>query len=657
MKSKISFFNKTIFMKNVTLYWPIWGIYTLISVVMQPGLVWLFNNMSYFANGYSDEMQLRDLMDTLGFYGYVLLIAFGALLTGMALYSYMYNNKSANMIHALPVDRTQLYGTTLISGWAFLIVPLLVTALLSTLLCIIYTIPGIGYVWLWFINAAALAFIAFSIVSICALFTGHIVVLPMYAFAVNVISWVVYFLINAVVTTFGFGVTELGYNAETIAGVFCPIQCFSNNLRWSYDYSDTGKITGVSLDGTGYVWMYLVLAVVLYVSAYIIYRKRKIEQAGDFLTVNWVKPIFRGVIAVLGAIYGAMIVREILLDTRLGCGMPLFVSLLLVLGVVFYFAADMFIKKSFHVFKKRNWLGCAISCLVVLVSFFGMYGLADKYEKEIPELSELEYAEIRLGYEITLYGEEAAAILEIQKDILEKADYIESQIEAGNRYYNTVQFRFQPKNGGWITRRYPLSQEDENLKEIYSKIAILEADEENYLVNTFGKDYASVSTFYGGNLDAFFIEPEDREKEDFYPQNSQGNKTLDEAQSKELYYAIIADIKAGTLMKYNVNDGKYMYMDGGYPEGADIEYYGSTGVHISFEYQIPGEKTKNEMSGIKEEGYVVDDYYYKDTNYVHLTIGPDCENVVNKLVELGIIESIGHIWWGDAEELLKLQTY
>ena len=657
MKSKISFFNKTIFMKNVTLYWPIWGIYTLISVVMQPGLVWLFNNMSYFANGYSDEMQLRDLMDTLGFYGYVLLIAFGALLTGMALYSYMYNNKSANMIHALPVDRTQLYGTTLISGWAFLIVPLLVTALLSTLLCIIYTIPGIGYVWLWFINAAALAFIAFSIVSICALFTGHIVVLPMYAFAVNVISWVVYFLINAVVTTFGFGVTELGDDALTLAGVFCPIQCFGDNLRWQYEYTETKEIKGVLLTGTEYIWIYLVLAVVFYVSAYMIYRKRKIEQAGDFLTINWVKPIFRGVVAVLGAIYGAMTVRAILLETRIGCGMPLFVCFLLVMGVIFYFVADMFIKKSFHVFKKRNWIGCAISCLVVLASFFGMYGLAEVYENDVPELEDLKYAEIRMGYDITLYGEDMATILEIQKDILEKADYIESRIADGERYYDMVTIRYQPEGKAWIYRRYPLSMQDASLTEIYKKIAVLEEDEENYLVNTLGKDYTNASTFYGGSLNAFFIDPEDREKEGFYPQNSQGNKTLDEAQSKELYYAIIADIKAGTLMKYNVNDGKYMYEDGGYPESAATEYYGATGVSISLEYQIPGEESNDEANWIKEEGYVVEDSYYKDVKYVYLDIGPDCENVVNKLVELGIIESIGHIWWGDAEELLKLQQY
>ena len=654
MKSKISFFNKTIFMKNVTLYWPIWGIYTLISVVMQPAPLWLFNNMSYYANGYSNVMQFRDLIDTLGFAGYVVLIAFGAMLSGMALYSYMYNSKSANMIHALPVDRTQLYGTTLISGWAFLIVPLFVTALLSTLMCLIYTIPGIGYVWLWFLNAAALAFIAFSIVSICALFTGHIVVLPMYVFAVNVISWIVYYLINAVVATFGFGVTELGDDALRLAGMFCPIQCFGDNLRWEYIYSETREIVGASLDGTGYIWMYLVAALVFYVAAYIIYRKRKIEQAGDFLTVNWVKPIFRVVVAVLGAIYGAMIVRVILLDTRLGCSMPLFIVLMIVASVISYFAADMFIKKSFHVFKKKNWIGCGISSIVVLVAFFGMYGLADVYENDVPEIEDLKYAEIRLGYEITLYGEEMETILEIQKDILEKADYIESRIADGERYYDTVTIRYQPEGKDWVYRRYPLSRQDESLKEIYQKIEILEADEENYLINTLGKGYADVSVFYSGNFNAFFIDPADREKEDFQADSNYKNISLDDTQTKELYYAIIADIKAGTLMKYNVNDGKYMYDDGSYAEGADVEYYGSTQVSISLEYQIPQDEADADVSEpVKDDGYVVEDTYYEKSKYVYLDIGPDCENVINKLIELGIIESVEHIWWGGAEELLK----
>lgn len=648
MKSKISFFNKTIFMKNVTLYWPIWGIYTLISLVMQSGVVWLCNNMSYFGNGYSDEEQFRDLMGALHFEGYVVLIAFGALIAGMALYSYLYNSKSANMIHSLPVDRTQLYGTTLISGWAFLIAPLFVTALLTSLFCLIYTIPGIGYVWLWFLSTTGLAVIAFSIVTICALFTGHIVVLPMYVTAVNLLSWLVYYLVNTVITTFGFGVYELGSNAEFITGVFCPIQCFVENLNWVYDYSDTGKLKGVSLSGEMYLVLYLVLAVVFYVSAYVIYRKRKIEQAGDFLTVNWIKPIFRGVVTVFGAIYGAMIVRSILLDTSLGCGMLAFVIIMLVCGVVFYFAADMFIKKSFHVFKKRNWIGCAVASVIVLISFFGMYGMADQYEKDVPNLEDIEYAEIRSGYDIALYGEQVEAVLEIQKAILEKADYIEARLAAGERYYNIVTIRYKQTNGEWIYRRYPLLQEDANLKEIEDKIAVLEQDEENYLVTTFGKDYANITTFYGGNLKAYFIDPENRnDAAGVIPEPMYETRKLNEVQAKEMYYAILADIKAGTLMKYNVYDSKYLY-----DEGVDVDYNGLTQC-ISIEYEFPAEVVASENAALPAGAYPVDDEYVQKYNHVYLNFGPDCENIINKLVELGIIESVEHLWWGSAEGLMK----
>ena len=160
MKSKISFFNKTIFLKNVTLYWPIWGVYAFFVLMYQPIIYWIATSMSLRYEQFTQAQKLQDLISTLNFSPYVILIALTALVSGMALYSYLYNSKSANMIHSLPVDRTQLYGTALISGWAFLIVPLFISAVLMTILCLCNGIPEIGYVWLFFLCAAGIAFIA-----------------------------------------------------------------------------------------------------------------------------------------------------------------------------------------------------------------------------------------------------------------------------------------------------------------------------------------------------------------------------------------------------------------------------------------------------------------------------------------------------------------
>lgn len=646
MKSKISFFNKTIFWKNVTLYWPIWGIYTFALFLMQPATIWLSNNWGHFTE-YTDAMKLRDLIWCLQFESYVWWIAITALVSGMALFHFMYNHKSANMIHALPVDRNQLYGTTVISGLAFLIVPQLVMAVMSTILCLVYAVPGIGYLWMWFLAAAALSIIAFSIVTICALFTGHIAVMPMYVVAVNLIPWVVYYLVEVVITTFAFGVTYLDDRATDLVRVFCPMECFYEYLTWNCDYSDMGNVESVTLEGTKYLVLYLVLAIIFYVSAYVIYRKRKIEQAGDFLTVNWVKPIFRVVVSIFGAIYGALLVRQVLMETSIGCGIFLFVCLLVVIGGVFYFAADMFIKKSFHVFKKSNWMRCGISSAIVALAFFGMYGLSGVYEKEVPELEDIRYAEIRLGYQVTLFGEQAEPILEIQKAIQEQADFIEENIDSRNYYYNSVRISYVLHDGTRIERYYPVleMEENEELEEIFYQIKLLESNEENFLVNTFGRDYANVSTFYTGALEGHFIEPEDREKEDCFAEAEFGTKKLNEEQTKELYYALIEDVKAGTLMKYNVYNGKYIHMEDAY-----VDYYWSSEVLLYLEYESP---TANEPKAESSYAVAPEDEYYKSPNYVYVYIGPDCTNVVNKLVELGIIESVEHLWWSAAEDMLK----
>lgn len=657
MKSKISFFNKTIFWKNVTLYWPIWGLYTLLCFVFQPIMLWITNNMDYFyvgSEGYPDARQLRDLVDHLAFEPYVILIAFAALFSGMALYSYLYNNKSANMIHSMPVDRTQLYGTALISGWVFLIVPLFATALFSTLLCIIYTIPGIGYVWGWFLAATALALIAFSIVSICALFTGHIVVLPMYVVAVNLMSWIVYYLVYIVVTTFGYGVSSLGDGASSIAAMLCPVQCFYDNLQWSYQYAENREFVGASLEGLGLLILYTIIAIGFYVAAYVIYRKRKIEQAGDFLTVNWVKPIFRAIVGCIGAIFGAMLIREVLLEVRIGCGVPLFVVIMLVIGAICYFAADMFINKSFHVFKKKNWIGCSIFSVVLLAFFACMYGAAENYEKYMPKESEIETATVHLGYAVTLEGEEAAEILEIHGEILKELDWIERIIESGDRNHESVRISYQLKNGEDITRRYQLPEALTTIQPAVAKIVALEDNEENFLKHIFCEEYEDIKFFNGGYFEAPFVDEEGRTDENGYPDTVYDSIKLDAVQAKALYEAIIADVKAGTLMKYNV------YRDWMNAEGQDM-YYKYSETSISIDYHHP--------KAVEDLGIIITDedettIYYSESDYesyinsdgymsAYVSFGPDCENIINKLIEMGIIESVEEIWWGEAEEMLK----
>lgn len=381
MKSKKSFFNKTIFWKNVTLYWPIWTIYTLVLLFMQPISLWISSYNSQFYESYTYSEHLQDLIYVIYLDIHVYLIAFVALFTGMALFSYLYNHKSANMIHALPVDRTQLFCTNVLSGVLFLAVPQTVSAILTVIVALCNGIMEVHYVGYWLLLAIGTDVMAMAVVTFCAMFTGHIIALPVYAVIVNYLSYWVYYIVYVTVAMFGYGVNDIGIDAQRVAVLFSPTEAFINNIGLCMNFDKKGECIGALVYGVEVLAVYLVVALVLYVVAYITYQKRHIEQAGEFITVGWVKPVFRFGMGATGGFFGGMMLREFLCAVGIGCKLPVLILIMLLLGAIAYFVADMLIHKSFRVFKKRNWIGCGIFSIVMICAFFGMYGLANNHKQ------------------------------------------------------------------------------------------------------------------------------------------------------------------------------------------------------------------------------------------------------------------------------------
>ena len=132
MKSKTSFFNRTVFKKNMTLYWPIWVCYLLYGMVKVPGQLWSRlqqqTDMTAYARDYALYNSLRLEVD-------VAAIAIMAVVCGMALFGYLFTQKNAYMIHALPVTRGELYVTNMISGLCFLLIPQALVFLVTVVLC------------------------------------------------------------------------------------------------------------------------------------------------------------------------------------------------------------------------------------------------------------------------------------------------------------------------------------------------------------------------------------------------------------------------------------------------------------------------------------------------------------------------------------------
>ncbi len=652
MKSKKSFFNKTIFKKNMTLYWPIWTLYTLFLVFVQPVMFWSSCYYSKFYESYTYNDKLRDLMEVIYLDVHVYFIALMALASGMALFHYLYNHKSANMIHAFPVDRTQLFGTNVISGLLFLAIPQTISCVLLAIVALLNGVMEVYYVAYWWLLAVGTDIVAMSVVTFCAMFTGHLLALPVYAIVLNYFSYFVYYLIYIVVVLFRFGINDLGQKAQRITALFSPTECFAYNIGLCCNFDPiTGECTGGLVYGVEVLAIYLVVAAVLYAAAFLTYKKRHIEQAGEFITVGWVKPIFRFGIAMAGGIFGGMLMREFLRNIGIGCNMVVFAILMLLLGGCCFFVADMLLHKSFRVFKKKNWINCGITLVFMLVSFFGISQIGKAYEDYQPELSEIKVATVNWGYEVELTGEEVETILAIHKEILDNKEICIAEEESGNWYYEYVSIKYILKDGDVVRRSYQIPYEREEMDAILTQISDLETDVDNYLQFVFGKNYEEIKLFNGGNFEAPFMDgiiiDEYGNVEDY----TYESRALTSEQAKEMYEAIIADVKEGTLMKYNVHSQWIR-------EGNEKDSWKYSDAGLWLEFQRPDEKDDTHLV-IEEYSYT---YPHTGTEqYVdvqtwgseYVSFGADCENIINKLIEFGYITSVDDIWWGEISEEVK----
>ena len=647
MKLKKSFFNKTIFWKNVTLFWPIWGFYAACVLLFQPGLLWLleYNIRDYSVYTYSYGDHLANFVGVLNTKGHTVGVAFAAVFIGMALYHYMYNTKSANVIHALPVDRTQLFGTNVISSILFLAVPQFVSAILTTIIALCFGIHEIQYVLYWFLMMVGIDIAALSFVTFCAMLTGHIIMLPILVLIVNYFVFWVYYLVEVVAVSFGYGIDSIGSGILSLIEYFSPLHAIVSyvDIRSIRNGAPDYECIGMEVEGVSVLFAYILVAFVLYALGYLIYKKRQIECAGEVLSVNWIKPIFRFLIGASGGVFGAMLLREIFYSIGLPCGVGNYVLMMLILGVFAYFIADMVVKKSFHVFHKKNWMRCGVFAVTLLAGFAGIYIYSNSLEYYLPKAGEIEKASINLGYEVVLEGEDAEAILDIHNDILEQKALCEKAEDSGNRNYEYVNITYTLKNGDYFLRSYRVPNDYEELYPIFDKIYLLEDDSENYLRYIFCKNYEQIDTFNYGWVELQVKKQSVREDE--YGDYTYENIDITPEQSEKLYAAIIADVR--NLRTYNL----YGYR---YTDEELVDKYAEASLMIEFKNpNADSEKTEDVIYVDENSAYVssihstrVETVTVDTTNWLstYVVFGPDCENIINTLIELEIIESADDLW-------------
>jgi len=198
-------------------------------------------------------------------------------------------------------------------------------------------------------------------------------------------------------------------------------------------------------------------------------------------------------------------------------------------------------------------------------------------------------------------------------------------------------------NGERFYRSYVLPYDYEKTNPIIVKIVEMERDVDTYLTSTFCENYEDITEFYSGWIEAPYLNSDESVEKTDDVNYSYETKDIKKEQLKELYEAIVADAKAGKLLPYNTF-GSYSIM---------AYKYSDAYLYIEFENPNPNAVYYYEDYEYREQysfwGNTPIRYSIEESSRSsdRICFGPDCENIINKLIEFGIIESVDEIYWGE----------
>lgn len=616
MKSKTSYFNRTIFKKNLTHYWPLWGLFLGYLLLIEPVIIWQNATSKWYYENVSENNRMYSIVhDAVDAELFMIPVFLFAVVIAMAVFSYLYSAKNANMIHALPVNRLELYVTNYLSGLSFLLIPELIVFLVSVLVCLANQITCIQYLFTGFLCQAGISFFAYSLAVFVAMFTGQILAMPFYYFIVNYLYVGCLFIISRMIGLISYGVSDAWNPGKSC--ILSPIYYLGNNLRSSLVYGDGSEtIEGIRIQGTYLVGIYAAVAVVLVVAAYQLYKRRQIETAGDWISIAMVKPVFRWGVALCGGMLVSTLFAEVLKEARNTDEYPAMVIGIVITGFIGFFGAEMLLMKNFRVFRKKRlleWAGFTVVAVVFITLFeVDAFGV----EHRLPEVDEIECAFVNMDYPLQIGTEEIPVLLELHRHVIEsKEEYLAIARQESGYYYTT--FRYYLKDGSVFERRYALPVSEDYIADTSApsgQILAWEKKSDHMKRNILGANYTE-NNYVSGSIDLYDQEQKNE------------SHIFDSEELEQIVAAIEKDIEEGNFDNYYLSSAAEKdavnYINSISLDCYNKNNYDTWDYYYNYKYYKQGTEGSAQETAVSMGRYI--------------SFGPECTNTVEALERLGIV--------------------
>lgn len=623
MKSRTSFCNGTLLKKDLTRFAPLWGLY-LVGLLLGMILMTRDDLDYWFA---ANLAQLTHAMCVIN-------LVYAAV-AAQLLFGDLYGSRMCNALHALPIRRETQFGTHILSGLLFSLIP---TAVFAVACLPVLSFSIVVEAWklslLWFVGTNLQYWFFFALAVLSMFCAGSRVGAALVYSITNFLSYLAYFLADMVYTPMLHGVVT----QEDLFRLLCPVVQLSTTQLVSVSrrkefiqiaadgserYQTWGDIT-VPAEG----WLYLVvlaaLAAVLLWLALGLYRRRQLECAGDLIATRKLEPVFMVLYSLVAAALFQAVNQMVVGDREL---MYLFLAAGLAVG---WFTGRMLIERQVKVFRRgKNWLGLAALALTLVVSLvvtkLDPFGIEDW----TPDAEDVRSVNIGIGYrgsvdldtseeieeaiyfhklllEEKLTDEEIAATqhIPVPEAAVESAVGVQTITIAEpqplfSRIYressNNVHIIYTLKNGWTVRRVYNTWLDTEQGQMLRKYMSTVEAVFSNYsYIKDAGDLVAQADTAEYFNVDGYPLD------ERFWTEEA----------VRELLECVAADCEAGTMAQYsNFHDRPVLVVD------------------------------EDLSKGMYQTSFTVDIFLENDTN-IHFDVYADSENTLAWLEKTGVTENI-----------------
>lgn len=471
MKSKISFFNAGLFKSTLRRFWPLWIIHFAGWLLFLPVLT-LMNN---FGPNRSTDF-IFAICESAVFASPIIAFIM-AILAAMAVFSFMYSSRSTGLIASLPVRREAIFGSAWLGGVFAVLASNLVIALLTFLFSLDATINTAlafkaAFTWL---GVYSMQFILFyGIASLTAVMTGSIAVLPILYIIFNFLAVGMEAIIRLDFSCLIWGMSNGSFDCvlDFLSPLFYMVGSFVPDVEYNTPYvADTlGSLLDRECVAVTYShWLptviYCLVGLIFSAAALMVFRKRRMESAGDVVAVRCMHPVFKYGVTVCSALCGGLLLYTVLFALFESRSASVFIMILsmIIFAFIGYFGAKMLLEKSFHVFR-GSWVGfivvCCLCAVFTLCCDLDVLGIGSY----VPKVSSVKSLNVNYAGRIV----DPSVIedyIQLHKDIVSKKDRYENNSYADS--YEYVTFNYTLKDDRTISRAYMLPFDDENAARYY----------------------------------------------------------------------------------------------------------------------------------------------------------------------------------------------